>query len=86
MATLTNMAEPNLDELSANTPPRRGTSVRGLPKEIQAARNHERLLRCARAQQLAKGALTRLYPADYRSLYTQAIDKIYSELGPLPGG
>lgn len=78
-------AKPDLDALLA-TKRRRS---RGRPREfepaIAAARLTEQKIRANTAVALARRALSYNHEEEYRSLYEQAIQKVYAERGPLPG-
>jgi hypothetical protein len=54
------------------------------PERRKSQHQVEALRRAAKAQALAKQALTKLHPDEYRSLFEQAKAKLAAELGPLP--
>jgi hypothetical protein len=56
-----------------------------LSEEVRAARIQEQKRRSGIAQSRAKTALTKLHPADWKSLWEQAVLEIDAERGPLPG-
>jgi hypothetical protein len=55
------------------------------PGEIGAARRIEQQRRSSAVQAMAKTALTKLHPEDYRTLYEQAKQIVDEQSGPLPG-